>query len=349
MEAVISTNPLVGSALIVGQARFQAAALIEPASTQNTPESPTDVDKFIEEVWPAVEKANNSAPSHGRINRSHVRIVAPNTFLRAGKGTVQRFQSGKILKHTIDDIYRSAEKLTLSKAPKYDTSSYQNLEDCIRTTVKQVIKSDQIQDEDDIFVGGADSLHVVSIQKRLKAGLKDSAFEGVIDPRFVYAHPSITLLARAVYEIVENGSVPDHNAQASVFEMQCILEDYTINLAQSPLTKAKAQGKDCVILTGSTGSLGSYILEILMGNENVDRVWCLNRSKDAAQRQLAGNLDKGLRTDFSPRIQFLHADLSKADLGLSNVDYTAVVQNATHIIRKCMLLIDYHNVYIIRR
>lgn len=336
MESMISTHPLIRSALIVGQARFQVAALIEPARSEDVPESPDDVAKFINEVWPIVESANDHAPSHGRINKIHIHIVAPDTFLRAGKGTVQRLQSVKMLKDTIDDVYKNAEMLITSETPKYDISSFQSLKSCIRSAVKHVTKLDQLQDEDDIFVAGIDSLHVVSIQKQFKAGLRDYTFSSVVDPRFVYSHPSIALLTRAVYELIQNGSVQYRDEQASAAEMQAMLGVYTKDLPQPSVVKAKAPDQSCVILTGSTGSLGSYILNTLIVNKNVDTVWCLNRSIDGTAKQLTGNLEKGLRTDFSPRVRFLHADLSKPDLGLGNEDYAEIVQNATHVIRKFM-------------
>src|SRR3569833_2612178 len=78
-----------------------------------------------------------------------------------------------------------------------------------------------------------------------------------------------------------------------------------------------------VILTGSTGSLGTYILSTLLRcfPERIDRVYCLNRSENAKDKQSADLSKRGL--PLSPlhdeRFVYLHADLGSRMLGLGHV------------------------------
>ncbi|EXJ86687.1 hypothetical protein A1O3_03640 [Capronia epimyces CBS 606.96] len=105
-----------------------------------------------------------------------------------------------------------------------------------------------------------------------------------------------------------------------------------------------------VILTGSTGSLGSYLLDTLLRQSHVSRVFCLNRSADAEARQAQSNKARGLQDKFKEdldcndncnlsgrahereRVRFIQADLSKPQFGLDASVYDELLRETTHII-----------------
>ncbi|KAF2234984.1 NAD(P)-binding protein [Viridothelium virens] len=88
-----------------------------------------------------------------------------------------------------------------------------------------------------------------------------------------------------------------------------------------------------IILTGSTGSLGSYLLDTLVRSSKVERVICLNRSSDAEQRQWKSHRARGLSTELGPpKIEFLECDTTKDFLGLSELVYSSLTSEATHIL-----------------
>ncbi|KAH7140152.1 male sterility protein-domain-containing protein [Dactylonectria estremocensis] len=88
-----------------------------------------------------------------------------------------------------------------------------------------------------------------------------------------------------------------------------------------------------VILTGSTGSLGSYLLDSLTNLSHVKRVYCLNRAEDGQARQKDVNGTRGLATHWdNSRVEFLHVDLSQPGFGLSREKYLQLLREATHII-----------------
>ncbi|KAI6816579.1 acetyl-CoA synthetase-like protein [Hortaea werneckii] len=86
-----------------------------------------------------------------------------------------------------------------------------------------------------------------------------------------------------------------------------------------------------VVLTGSTGSLGSYILDNLLRNPKVDKVFCLNRSSNAMEKQRQNNESRGLTQDFS-KADFLQVNLAQFELNLDKQKYTMLRTQATHII-----------------
>lgn len=118
--------------------------------------------------------------------------------------------------------------------------------------------------------------------------------------------------------------------------MQAMLQRYTEGLPKPKRTLlSPAQKNMTVILTGSTGSLGSYLLEALNKNRNVSQIICLNRSSDAGERHRQKGAKRGLSPLDPDRVEFIKADLSKPHLGLDPSLYQRLRMTATHIIREC--------------
>lgn len=97
-------------------------------------------------------------------------------------------------------------------------------------------------------------------------------------------------------------------------------------------------GKMTVILTGSTGSLGSYLLDSLARQEHVAKIYCLNRAEDGGlAKQKLASLDRGLDIAAwggDSRVEFLHVDLAEPLFGLAPHKYRELLRETTHIIRK---------------
>ncbi|KAK8119240.1 uncharacterized protein PG998_003866 [Apiospora kogelbergensis] len=88
-----------------------------------------------------------------------------------------------------------------------------------------------------------------------------------------------------------------------------------------------------VVLTGSTGSLGSYLLDTLYHSPDVSSIVCLNRGADAAFRQQKKAESRGLTSEWDEaRVLFMQADMSAPDLGLAPVVYERLQNETTHMI-----------------
>ena len=98
-----------------------------------------------------------------------------------------------------------------------------------------------------------------------------------------------------------------------------------------------------IVLTGSTGSLGSYLLNSLTHQQHVRKIYCFNRAEDGGRsKQKTLCIDRGFDTsawsredghDLS-RVEFVHVDLSQPYFGLSRVKYAELLRETTHIIRE---------------
>lgn len=112
-------------------------------------------------------------------------------------------------------------------------------------------------------------------------------------------------------------------------------ERYAHTLPQKAPAKDRAVDKEfTVVLTGSTGSLGSYLLDSIVRNPSVARAYCLNRAIDGEARQTSVSAARGLPTTWGSKVTFLHTDLSKENLGLSAAVYEKLMSSASFIIRK---------------
>lgn len=116
--------------------------------------------------------------------------------------------------------------------------------------------------------------------------------------------------------------------------MKSLLANYTKAIQQIP--KPRARPIECksldqpvtTILTGSTGTVGTYLLRALLDRPEIGHIFCLNRSKDGGRTtQRARLADAGLEVDaklIDERVSFLHADLSQPLLGLDEALYEAL-------------------------
>lgn len=89
-----------------------------------------------------------------------------------------------------------------------------------------------------------------------------------------------------------------------------------------------------VILTGSTGTTGIYLLRALLDRPGIGHIFCLNRGEDWGQAtQYQKSLSARLSTSgFEKRVTFLKADFHFPSLGLGSSTYDSVQKQVGMII-----------------
>lgn len=93
------------------------------------------------------------------------------------------------------------------------------------------------------------------------------------------------------------------------------------------------------VITGSTGSLGSYLLYQLLCHPKVERIFCLNRSPNASERQLESMRIRSLDTTLlHSKTEFVQINIAEEKLGISEGIYTQILSSATHIIHNAWSL-----------
>jgi hypothetical protein len=326
VESTLRQHPSVKGALVVGQSRFAPAAVVELqediAESLDTPEK--KVAYLESEIWPFVVKANEAAEAHAQLSLDRIILSQESKpFLRAAKGTMQRGVTVKLYSQEIDEIYtRSEEGQDMVDQPKIDVhQDLESLEAELRALIESVVRITGLESGRDFFAMGMDSLHVMTLVRLLKNVLVGIP-HAKINSRLIYSNPSLASLATSLKSMVSG--MNEVQASSREEEMLKVLDHFTSQLSRQLV----------VILTGSTGSLGSYLLHTFLSSPKASKVYCLNRTVDAEERQAKGNAEKGLVSTWDHRVEFLHTDLNKPFLGLDEITYSKLTREASVIIRK---------------
>ncbi|KAK7419746.1 hypothetical protein QQX98_003118 [Neonectria punicea] len=337
MEEIIAGHPSVKGALIVGQDRFQAALILEPMLPCEEGEE-EEIESLIEEVWPLVEKANAGTVAHGQIARWLAGVSPPGkSFLRTPKGTLQRGRTTKLFEDEIEILYRNGEANGLVAPIDLDFSNEDGLVKSLVGLVTNLTGAPSLGAETDFFSIGLDSLRVLSIVKMLESSLNSADIRiepGILTPRIIYENPTASQLATALLSAGNQESISGKSKANCQFEIcKELLCKYTKDLPPSRSGKQEPlYDRQTVLVTGTTGSLGAYLLDHLCKLQNVKKVIAINRGKDGGMsHQASVSASRGLAIDFS-KVEFLEADLSLPKLGISQVMYTRLLGTVDRII-----------------
>ena len=123
--------------------------------------------------------------------------------------------------------------------------------------------------------------------------------------------------------------------------MRQLVERYT---ATATFEEKKSKKQDIVVvLTGATGGLGAHILDELVNDSRVTKVYCLLRGQShfaAKERVIKALVKRELRTGgelkiskaLDGKVNCLRCDLGAPNLGLSDDDRPCIIDEATHFI-----------------
>ncbi|KAJ7865231.1 putative aminoadipate reductase [Mycena leptocephala] len=318
MEDVMMASPLVMGAVMFGRERNQVRVLIEPNPQYKLdPKDEQQIAKFRNLIWPVIEEADESAPAFARIYKEMILVTQPGR---------------PMLRH-----YRGQWNAAGDIEPPASWASHY-LEPWLKTHAALVANKD-IHGGSDLFEQGFDSLNATFLRHRIVGALKNSGDDNAkaaaqkIPQNFVYAYPSIEALAVAITKLVNNDIDSNTTAKALVEEM---IAKYSQGFKDAVVhERSDTSGGIVVLLTGSTGGLGSHILEILLGLASVERVYAFNRRgrTPVSERQTEAFVDRALDVQLlsSDKLVYLEGDASKQDLGLP-VDVWTTLRDTTTVI-----------------
>ncbi|KAI0508961.1 hypothetical protein F5B22DRAFT_638347 [Xylaria bambusicola] len=332
IEGIVQSHPQVKGALVVGSNRFQPGLLIEPSATPHSKEEETAI---LDSLWPYVEKANSETSSHAQISRDFIALSPPERpFLRTGKGTVQRAATLASLAKEIEMLYQEAQNQLSSSTMMFNLSPDSLPESLVEFMVPYV-RIPGLTADTNFFSLGMDSLQVVNLSRKLRASLEAAgggSQSTLLSPRAIYNNPTPRRLSRFLLSLIDTqvqGVQP-----ADVDFMRTFYTKYTSDLIAAKDVRPEASRDEMtVLLTGSTGALGSYVLDRLFHSPRVAKIICLNRAEDGgAGQQLKAMADRGLTSRYTKKTEFIHMEASKPRLGLSDTVYKHLLSEADHII-----------------
>ncbi|KAK7927484.1 hypothetical protein PG985_004482 [Apiospora marii] len=329
MEAALTSSPMEKAAMVVGHRRFQPLALLELSDSQGPPADETERHTLIQELGHFIDEANAYAPAHAQLDHHHILFADPARPIHSlGQGKIQRQLTYNLYKDDIIAAYTAIEKRDVSNHHIF-TSVCESIDWLRRQLIE--VAGKEVEADDDLFKAGVDSLHVMKLAREI----------GGISPSAIYRHPTLRLLATfLVGKESDEGDRPD--STDTLDKMTSLLRLYTAALPRQVRketrmaadgTKSAREVNMRIVLTGSTGSLGSYLLDALYHSPRVAGIVCLNRGSDSADRQRRASGGRGLTSDWDEsRVTFLEADLSAPLLGLYPAVYQRLQTETTHVI-----------------
>ena len=227
----------------------------------------------------------------------------------------------------IDALYGSGDQGDVARIAKDATCP--DVEAYITKTLLDILTVLAIDENADIFALGVDSLQTLRLGQILQGALQASLPDltaAEFNSQQIYSHPGISQLPGYVYDPLQGQDSPP---AAAVIESDT---DRAARLATLVGKYSDGIGEShAVTPTGSTGSLGGHLLHELIRDCSVSKIYCLNRSADAALRQLLSLHEKGLETfdKFPRRVEFLRAQFGAERLGLDEFKYDELLQVAS--------------------
>lgn len=319
MEGKIRSHRAVTETVIFGSGRPYLGALVVPSAAV----AGMSQSEIVEQIWPVIEEANNTAEAYARLSRDMIVVLPHNCeFPRTDKGSVIRQAFYKRFAAEIDEAYDQAA----TAGGDLKALSHTELEVFIRETLtKSLPEAKDIDTSTDFFSLGLDSLQSIQIRNEILKTVDIGASK--LGQNVVFDYPSIATLSAHLLSL-RTGQIEEEISIST--KMQDLIDKHS-NF--EPAIRRN------IALTGATGSLGAHVLAQLIARPDIEKVYCLVRAKDSRdathrvqksliQRKIYHSLPLPLRR----KIHALPSDLSDPYLGLDSATHSTVAQNLASVI-----------------
>lgn len=147
----------------------------------------------------------------------------------------------------------------------------------------------------------------------------------MIAQSLVYNHPSVEKLAAFLLRLITN---PESilAATSRIDAIEEMIAKYNVGF-QKPALSGASTDAATVLITGTTGNLGSEILAGLLLDDAVKKIYALNRpSKDAQARHVARFEDRDFDIELlsNDKLVFIDGDITQKNVGLEQGRYQEV-------------------------
>ncbi|EGR49698.1 uncharacterized protein TRIREDRAFT_59690 [Trichoderma reesei QM6a] len=350
LETALTDSGLVKSAIVFGENQFQIGVVVEPA----TPLNPDQKEEFRKKIWPIIVRVGERMDTTARIYSPNAVIVVPSsvTIPRTDKGSIARKEVFQLLEKEISQVYEDLENGSIEETPLDYDKLEQELKGLIQKRLKLRVHPGKWTVDDNLFHLGLDSLQATTLRRILLSAASKTPPD-VIGKDFIYVNPSVKAIANALRPA--NGPIGTESASVAQ-EVDDYAQQYSIKGFEVQDIVPKASPKlirgAVVLLTGSSGGLGSHALGKLAESTQVAKIVCLQRKRPgtvinpipgAAKVDRASIEAKGIKLtdDQWAKITALEIDPTIDNLGLPAMVMGMVSKTVTHILHAAWPM-DFH-------
>jgi thioester reductase-like protein len=347
MESTLRQNRMIMQAAIIGQDRQCTAALIELDTKYAMSYSP---DEIISEVQAAVKEANKECPNHSKIIPQMFKILPfDKTLPSTDKGTVMRKKSETMYKDYVEKLYKNlldgSSKRDSLNANKDSSSTWtaEQIESFLIGCAADVLdlpRSSFVDRNQCLFDLGLDSLSAIQLRNCIAECFDD------VPQNLLFQNPNILSLCESILGGKEKSS--GEIIKKRYHEAQSFAQSY-IKKARFDFPMAENRYDEnedkIVLLTGASGSLGSFLLQDLLKDSSIKKVYCLVRGKQEQLNKRLYDAFKSRSLDESlletDRLETLPLRLGEPFMGLAEEKYNQLKEEVT-IIQHCAWLLDFN-------
>ncbi|QRV80576.1 AMP binding enzyme [Ceratobasidium sp. AG-Ba] len=319
---------------------FQFAAVVVTRTTDTEHKVRRDgMVYWLKFGWPYISQANKSSPAHARLVKQMVVFTRSDIELpRTPKGTIPRSGAFKAYQSDINAAYEDLQRATAqSEAPgPKDWRDRASVEGWLSSQIAEIIGR-KVDPREDLFQQGMD--------RTLRSALISSCdpqsqqLLDIISAQTIFTQPSASQLGQYIVCHLTGGQATSASdtLEGQINAITSMIHRHTPLRSAAPLQIARPI-VERVVVTGTTGALGSHLLARLLKDDRVEQVWALNRElRDGGSipnRQYASFVDKGLdiRLLNSRKLKFAGCDLTDMTLGLDEDLLEDIRNNATSIV-----------------
>ncbi|KAJ7502652.1 acetyl-CoA synthetase-like protein [Mycena galericulata] len=350
LEHLLCTSPLIGVAAIFGSGRFLNGAILCPPDSLPTYEP----GAYIDAVWAhIVENVNPIIPQHSQLIRPLVLVTdLARPFIFTDKRSLNRKRTLDLYAEEIEAAYTRVEEGDYEEIVLPETGLVPHeVQAYVQAVVHKVLQR-SVALEDDLFDAGLESLLAMRIRSSVIAALRKSGRVVSVPRNIVYSLPTQKGLAAYLQDALASETV-----LAQDFDIGAVITD-TIEECTRHFPEHRPSGDsvkpqgDVYAVTGTTGSLGSFILSLLLNKPGVSKVYLLNRKAEGRsieQRHQsafqARGLDYGLlaRAVDEGQAVYVEVSLQQTMLGLNAETYERIRVEVTNIVH-CAWTLDFNRI-----
>ena len=181
---------------------------------------------------------------------------------------------------------------------------------------------------DDFFELGGNSILVVKLVNKINAEIPSEY--NTVHVRQVYVNSTI----RKLVKIIEKPSVPSHKKILILSEAS--LDKNIIPTKQS----SQISSKGTVFLTGATGFVGVHILDGLLLNLNIKKIYCLVRANSTSEglKRIENSLKRYKLSSDSKKVIPILGSMSEKNLGINSEILDSLAEEVCSVIHSAVYM-----------
>lgn len=267
VEAQLHDSPHISAALVLGG---QARPILVVES-----ETPLD------DIWPEIQHVNELLPQYAKLVKTWTLVVAKNAFVRTAKGTIQRQATIEMLNPRLEQIGRRKEQTSEGTADA-PLSLDQHVREVIEKKLGVVTNR-----HESLFAQGLDSMTVARVVRSLNKRLrKDYVTETAevqapqISAKHLYRHATINDLSSVLEERVTRFKTQAAKPITWRGHSKSVRRKMSNKhqAMEATVSRPRKSRNASIVITGTTGSLGTHLLHQILIEGKYDHVICLDRS-----------------------------------------------------------------------